>query len=760
MKQSKFQTSVLSEKLTKLFLSVAVLIFFSSGAALGQALTGKILDNSGTPVIGAYIIHTASEHHAHTNGSGYFVLPGVNVGDTIQVTHVGYETETRVIKDLGMEMTIRVKEVTIELSEVVFSEEVNPMNTLSRLDLKLNPVSSSQEVLMKVPGLFIGQHAGGGKAEQIFLRGFDIDHGTDINITVDGLPVNMVSHAHGQGYSDLHFLIPETIERVDFDKGPYNADKGNFATAGYVNFQTKKGLDKSSVSVQGGSFNTIRTVGLFNLVNTEKNRAYIATEYLGSDGPFEASQNFTRLNLMGRYGFTTDNGANIDLTASYFTSQWDASGQIPVRAVRSGQITRFGALDDTEGGSTDRMNLSLNHTKLVNENLFVKNTVYYSTYNFELYSNFTFFLEDSVNGDQIRQKENRALFGAESQINYSDNFNGGEYNLQFGIGLRSDAVKNNELSKTANRDSTLSRTQLGNVNENNYFSYLNLDLYLGKLRINPGVRVDYFTYLYQDALTPQYDPNSLNSAVFSPKLNFIYTLNDKTQIYAKTGIGFHSNDTRLVLERPNNEFILPRAFGADLGGNFKLFPRVILNAAAWYLYSEQEFVYVGDAGIVEPSGKSERQGIDLGLRYQALNWLYIDGDFTFSEGRSIEDPEGANFIPLAPRITATAGASVQKGAFSGSLRGRYLQDRPANEDNSVIAEGYTIFDLTANYKYHQFTFGVFVQNLFDSEWNETQFDTESRIRLADGTLEQNPVSEIHFTPGTPFNIRGSVTFDF
>ncbi|WP_296705576.1 TonB-dependent receptor [Algoriphagus sp.] len=725
-----------------------------------QALKGRVLDRASSPIIGAYIIHTASEHHAHTNESGYFVLPGVNEGDSLQVSHIGYESQIIVVDNISREITIRMDESAIELSEVVFSQDVNPVNTLSRIDLKTNPVNTSQDILRKVPGLFIGQHAGGGKAEQIFLRGFDIDHGTDINITVDGMPVNMVSHAHGQGYSDLHFLIPETVERVDFDKGPYNADKGNFATAGYVNFQTKRGLDKSSVSVQGGSFNSVRTVGLFNLINEKNNNAYVAAEYLASDGPFESSQNFNRLNLMGRYGLTLDNGNDISLIASHFTSKWDASGQIPIRAVESGQISNFGALDDTEGGYTSRTNIALNHSKLINDRLFIKNNAYYSTYEFELFSNFTFFLEDSVNGDQIRQYENRAIFGAESQLTYSNTFNGGEYALQFGVGLRSDDIRDNELAGTKNRDSVRYVTQRGDITESNYYSYVNFDLYLKKLRINPGIRVDYFNYLYQDDLTPAYDPESLTAAVVSPKLNFIYTANENVQVFLKSGIGFHSNDTRLVLERPNNESILPRAFGADLGGNFKLMPRLIVNGALWYLRLEQEFVYVGDAGIVEASGRTARRGVDLGLRWQANNWLYFDGDFTYSYARSIDDPEGNNFIPLAPRITTTGGLSFEKNGFAGALRARYLQDRPANEDNSVIAEGYTIVDMNASYSFNAITFGFFIENLLNSDWKETQFDTESRIRLANGNLEPNPVSEIHFTPGTPFNFRGFVKFTF
>jgi len=289
---------------------------------------------------------------------------------------------------------------------MVITEELNTVSTISRLDLKVTPVNSSQEVLRKVPGLFIGQHAGGGKAEQIFLRGFDVDHGTDVSISVDGMPVNMVSHAHGQGYSDLHFVIPETINKIDFGKGGYYAQEGDFNTAGYVNFETKDYLKESSISASAGQFNTLRTVGLFDLLeNTKNQNAYVALEYIATDGPFESPQNFNRLNLFGKYVMYSPENDKLTLTASHFTSRWDASGQIPQREVDNGNMTRFGAIDDTEGGETERTNFNVTFDNYISDDTKLSANAFYSHYAFELYSNFTFFLEDPVNGDQIKQKE-------------------------------------------------------------------------------------------------------------------------------------------------------------------------------------------------------------------------------------------------------------------------------------------------------------------------------------------------------------------
>lgn len=723
--------------------------------ALTQTTTyGRITDSEGTAVQEAYVLHTASGIHTHTNEIGVFSLRDLNRGDTLRVTHLGYETYEWVIDDPTVRIDIRLAEAFFELSEILVGQNIKAVNLITEIDLQTNPVNSSQEILRKVPGLIIGQHAGGGKAEQIFLRGFDIDHGTDINITVDGMPVNMVSHAHGQGYADLHFLIPETIESIDFGKGPYYSDKGNFATAGYVDFRTKDRLSNSSITAEVGSFNTIRTVGLFDLVSSDNHSAYLATEYLVSDGPFEASQNFDRLNIMGKYTATLPGQDRISVLASHFQSQWDASGQIPVRAVESGLISRFGAIDDTEGGTTSRTNIALEYDKNIDEQTFLRNRIYYSLYDFELFSNFTFFLNDPENGDQIRQREERSIFGFESTWNRSTYLGSTATFLQAGVGLRFDDSNNNELARTANRDSTLSLVQLGNIDETNLFGFVNAEFDLGRLLINPAVRVDYFEFDYVDEVQTIYDPQSNNAAIVSPKLNFIYNYRDDLQFFLKTGIGFHSNDTRVVLQERGEE-ILPAAYGADLGTIWKPVPRLIVDVALWYLFLEQEFVYVGDEGIVEPSGRTERQGVDFGLRYQPVDWLFFDGNLTYTYARSIDEPEGLQFIPLAPDFTATGGFSIRADNFNAGLRFRYLDDRPANEDDSIVAEGYFITDLNATYSWKRLSIGFNIENLFDSDWEETQFATESRLSFEDESVE-----EIHFTPGVPFFFEGRIQYKF
>ncbi|MFD2541879.1 TonB-dependent receptor [Lacinutrix gracilariae] len=735
-----------------------IVLLFSFSSVLAQDIKGKITDAFKQPLEDVYIFNASTNSHAHSLPNGTFILLNNKVGDTLNLGLLGFKKQTIVVSkqhvEQGLEVALESK--TLMLEELVIKEQLNPVNTITKIDVATTPVNSSQEILRKVPGLIIGQHAGGGKAEQLFLRGFDIDHGTDISINVDGMPVNMVSHAHGQGYSDLHFVIPETINEIDFGKGPYYGKQGDFNTAGYVDFSTKDHLKESTIKLSAGQFNSLKTLAMFNLLEDKLDQnAYLAAEYLESDGPFESPQNFNRLNLFGKYVMYTPDNNKLSLTASHFTSRWDASGQIPQREVDNGNITRFGAIDDTEGGNTHRTNFNLEYNKYMSDNTKLKTNAFYSHYAFELYSNFTFFLEDPINGDQIKQKEDRHIFGVNTEITKDLSLGNLPLSLTSGIGLRHDVVNDVELSKTLNKTTIIENVQLGDINQTNIDAFVSAEVALGKLTINPALRFDYFKFLYNDKLQPALNTQSETKAIVSPKLNFFYDAKDNLQLFVKSGIGFHSNDTRVVVAQ-SGEDILPRAYGVDVGNIWKPFSKLIVNSALWYLFSEQEFVYVGDAGIVEPSGESERYGLDLGLRYQLNDWLFLDTDATFTHARSVEEADGENYIPLAPDFTMAGGLSVKdiKG-FSGGIRYRFIDDRPANEDNSIVAEGYFVTDFNVNYTFSDITLGLVIENLFDVDWNETQFATESRLQN-----EAQPVEEIHFTPGTPFFIKGSISYSF
>ncbi|WP_343329680.1 TonB-dependent receptor [Polaribacter staleyi] len=739
----------------KLILLFAITLCLQSFA---QQLKGRVVDDFKQPIENVYIYNSIKNTHTHTNENGSFILEKTVANDVLEVGLLGFEKRELIItkNDIENGITIALVSKIFQLDELVLRKEMNAIETIAKVDLELNPVNSSQEILRKVPGLIIGQHAGGGKAEQIFLRGFDIDHGTDISLSVDGMPINMVSHAHGQGYSDLHFVIPETIQKINFGKGPYYANTGDFNTAGYVDFSTKKAINNNTVSVGFGDFNSLRTLGMFNLLDTKKDQnAYVAVEYIETDGAFESPQNFNRVNVFGKYNAFINDTDRISLTASHFTSSWDASGQVPEREIANGNITRFGAIDDTEGGFTSRTNFNVELNKTLDDASLLKANAFYSHYNFELYSNFTFFLEDAVNGDQIKQFEDRDIFGMNVQLSNIVNYGNVEATYTKGAGLRYDLINDIELSHTKNRSETLNQIQLGDVKQTNMFAFFNADFEVGKFKISPSVRLDYFKFLYNDRLNPAYETLSKSEAIVNPKLNFLYTQNDNLQWYLKSGIGFHSNDARVILQQETDK-ILPRAYGADFGNIWKPTKNLVLNTAVWYLLSEEELVYVGDAGVIEPSGKSERFGFDFGLRYQFTDWLYLDTDLTATKARSLENISGEDYIPLSPDFTMSGGLSFSNlGNFSGGLRYRFIDDRPANEDNSIVADGYFVSDFNINYKMNDITFGIALENIFDVAWNETQFATESRLQN-----ETESVEEIHFTPGTPFFAKATITYTF
>jgi outer membrane cobalamin receptor len=727
-------------------------------------LQGRVFNlANGQPIAGAVVQLRPSTAQAYADEHGHFVFKGLAGGTyLLQASMLGYAPVfiSVTLKDNDtQEVPLGLVEKNVNVQEVVIAptQELGT-KAIGGLDLKTRPVNNTQDLLRLVPGLFIAQHAGGGKAEQIFLRGFDCDHGTDVAVCVDGMPVNMVSHAHGQGYADLHFVIPELVGGLSFSKGPYDAKTGDLNTAGAVRFTTKNTLPKSFVKLEGGRFGYMRGVGAFNLLGTDtthaRQSAYVATEFVNTDGFFENSQNFKRINLLAKYSTTLDDNTRVSISASHFTSGWDASGQIPDRAVASGLISRFGSIDPTEGGTTSRQNLNLIISKPLANGAVFKNQVFYSHYTFSLFSNFTFLANDSLHGDQIHQYETRDMYGYNGS--YSQSFRLGTVGMSTvaGISLRDDNVSTSGLDHTQRRQ-YVSTERLGTIAQTNAGAYVEQTAFITpRFTVSAGVRLDAFRFRYLSALTDT--PGvAVVKAIVSPKLNLSYNLTTQTQVYVSAGTGFHSNDARVATyARSGNT--LPRATGADLGINLKPTKRIFVNAALWMLDIESEFVYVGDASIVAPSGYTRRTGIDASIRYQITESLYADFDVNAANPRFTSGPENARAVPLAPRLTSMGGLTVQtKWGLSGSLRYRYLGNRPAMEDRSIMAAGYTLADAVVSYAKGPYLFSASAENLFNVRWKEAQFATESRLKG-----EATAVNEIHFTPGTPLFIKGGMTYQF
>jgi outer membrane receptor protein involved in Fe transport len=624
-------------------------------------------------------------------------------------------------------------------------------------DLELRPSNTPSDVLQLTPGLIIGQHHGGGKADQILFRGFDSDHGTDFAVFIDGIPVNMVSHAHGQGYADMHWLIAETIERVEIYKGPYFPQLGDFATSGAMNIITKQRDKDSSLTLSGGSYNTQRYVGILSPPEGTILRPFIAGEFYHNDGPFKSENNYNRYNLLAKFGLLSTANSNLTFLGTFFRTAWDASGEVPARAVRSREIGRFGSIDPSEGGKSDRQNLSLlyNYTD-ANQSFNAQTWV--SWYQLQLWSNFTLFLNDEVNGDGIEQRDKRFLAG--NNINYRRAYNLWGLPMESSVGFqsRSDRIRvglfhQRERERLETRSNNLVRqTNLG------WFAQQEVKP-TSWLRTQLGVRLDNFWYDVDQIGDPGSvsDPISGNgsASIVNPKLNFIFTpLKDTdavrgTNLFLNFGGGFHSNDARVFVQDPDEK--IPRFWGGELGSKTRLFDRLDVTFAYWRSYLESELVFVGDEGTFEPAGPSNRHGVETEFRYDILPWLSYDLDLSYTWAKFTNGDK----VPLAPRFLAFTGITARhESGVQSRLQMRHLGSRYGIEDGSIKTPSSTIFDLFLKYVWRRYEFFLEFQNLANTKWRSTEHVFESRLPTEPsgvGTLDS------HFTPGDPFTVKGGIT---
>lgn len=788
-----------------LFLLLSFLTLSARAHNAGN-VCGTVSDaKTGGPLIGINIQIRGSLYGTYTDLNGKFELKNIQIGSyDLVFSSLGYQTlvkRVEIKENKTDTLTIKLEESVIGLNEVTV-QGIRPISAASSkeiraIDRQLKPFRSSQDMLLMVPGLFIAQHQGGGKAEQIFLRGFDCDHGTDVAINVDGMPVNMVTHAHGQGYADLHFLISETVDEMDVNKGPYLANIGDFYTAGAVNFKTKDILENNLIKIEAGEFNTQKYTVMYQPENggVEQN-GYIAMQYHHFDGPFTSPEKFERMNIFGKYFFQLTPNSKLTFSAGGFSTGWNASGQIPERAVKQGIIGRFGGIDNLEGGVTNRKNVNVNYKFLTSNGSEFEVTSYFTQYNFKLYSNFTYFLVDTVNGDMIEQNEHRSMQGINANYKFKTSWLGFRQLNKIGGGYRGDLI-DIQLWHSPNR---IRMNQYTNdlIDEQNLNAWYQQEfIFSSKFRVVWGLRHDYFTFSKDDKAGSSLDSinNGLphasgvaSQSVFSPKINFIISPVKHFDVFLNFGQGFHSNDARdavigaRVKELSNtwkneglssdqintrlsnynfdpgmqNTGTLPKATGAEIGVKSRWFNRLHLSVSAWYLHLDKEFVYSGDGGMAELSDPTQRLGIDAEARLSILSWLWADVDISSAKATIMNLPKGENFVPLAPTLTASGGISViREQGFSGSIRFRHLNNRPANEDNSVVALGHTLYNASLAYTYQQFTFAVNAENLLNSDWNEAQFATETRLKG-----ETTSTTDLCYTPGNPRNVQFSISYKF
>ena len=654
-------------------------------------------------------------------------------------------------------------------------------------EMRLRPYISTGDLLNAAPGFFSIQHAGGGKANQYFLRGFDADHGTDVAFFVDGVPINAVTHGHGQGYTDLHFVIPELIQRMEVRKGPYYAEYGDFATAGAIDLVLDSEKPHSSLSPGGGTYRTFRGVTILS-PKTESVKPLIAVEVFGTDGPFQNPEDLLRVNAFARTSFDLRGRTKLSLTGMAYINDWNASGQIPLREVQSGNLDYFGSIDPNEGGSSQRYSLYVSidspakagaagERSVGGEGLSLVGWVTHSR--FALYSNFTFFVNDPGDGDMIRQGDNRTTFGLRTKYGFVHRFDRVSLRSRFGANFRFDAI-DNTLQDAPAREVTNTRVD-ANIGEGSIGVFAEEELKWKWLRLIAGLRFDYFGFNIDDRLEDTSTPGTKTSGeraqgIVLPKASLITRPVEPLELFFNFGRGFHSNDARGVVLGTDPVTPLTAALGWELGARVIAWERLQLSAVFFWLKLDSELVWVGDEGTTEPNGETRRLGIETQFRLQIVPWLLADLDVTWVRAEFVNNPGNANAVALAPELLLSGGLTArdERTGLSGRLGVFYIADRPATEDRFLTAEGFVRVDASFGWDNERFGIQAQLLNLFNRRWRQAQFATTGRLPGEDSPADcpsgTRPVTEpdgafvgcedIHFTPGWPIHLQVLATVKF
>ena len=640
-------------------------------------------------------------------------------------------------------------------------------------DYALRPHSTTQEILNNVPGLLVVQHQGGGKAVQYFIRGFDADHGTDFALFTDGIPVNMVTHAHGQGYADLNYLIPETVKNLELFKGPYFVNLGDFSLAGALKINTKDEFEQNFALAEGGSFDTQRYV-LGGSVPLAWAKTLVAAEAYFTNGPFENPQHYSKYNVFSKLTVTSIPDQLLTFLGSVYSGDWDASGQLPVRVVGNGpgQINRFGSLDPTEGGDTDRENVSVSWSYQPSGLEQWSAQLWGSRYHLNLFSDFTFFqigglrfytepgsntvtdrcaglgascpllpppsipLSAFIPSDGIEQKDTRLLFGGFVQYNRFYSIGNvpwlGDVPTQstFNLSTRGDSIELGLWHQY--RRNPFYATNKVAVWEQSVSGFWGQQFFLNDWsRLEGGVRGDVFFFDVANRLPIEgTDPNFVEVPISgnavkglpSPKVNLVLGPWYDTEYYLNFGYGFHSNDARDVVLTGTSG--LAQGYGAEVGARTRQFGRLDVASALWFLHLDSELVFDGDVGTDVPSGATRRWGIDFETRYQITDWLFADYDLNFA------NPTFTNgeAVPLAPTLFMNGGLTADfRNGFAAALRLRYLGDRPANPERTLTAQGWTLLDLLLRYRWRFLEASVALTNITNTAWREAQFEESTCV---------------------------------
>jgi len=688
--------------------------------------------------------------------------------------------------DAQQPATMETVTVTGKAADLLGTALTATKGQASAAEIQARPYLRRGEILETVPGMVITQHAGGGKANQYFLRGFNLDHGTDFAISIDGMPVNMRTHSHGQGYADLNILIPELVERLDYEKGTYEARNGDLSSAGSADFKLFNELPQGIASLTWGENNYWRGLLADTFSVGERGKLTLALEYNTYDGPWVLPEDFNRVNGFARY-FHGDADNHVALTAMAYHGEWKSSDQIPQRAIDSGRIPRFGFVDSRAGGDSQRYSLQLNWRRTegaeaapytpgkgdgksaietpavaaTGDDVW-KGSVYGFYYDLDLYSNFTYFLDNPQRGDQFEQAEKRWTFGGELTREWNNRqIFQAQTSFAMGVQTRHDFIDPIGLYKTERR-SRFDTVRQDKVYEGSIGIFAEATTrWTPWLRTTAGVRGDAFWFDVES--DNRRNTGEELAGIVSPKFTAVLGPWKATEFYLNFGTGFHSNDARGVntsVDPTSGDAVSPvdplvRTIGAEFGIRTQIIPKLTLTAAVWWLDSDSELVYVGDAGTNEPGPSSRRYGVEVAAYWRPLEWFTFDAEFAATHARFEDVPD--RYIPDSVPWMFSGGVTLGKeeGPFA-SLRARAFAKRPLTEDNSVKGKDSFLVNGQVGWRAKQWEVAVECLNLFDREDNDIEYSYTSR--LSGEPLEG--IDDIHLHPTEPRTFRVRATYRF
>ena len=630
---------------------------------------------------------------------------------------------------------------------------------VTQQQLEARTVYRPGELLEAVPGLIVSQHSGEGKANQFYLRGFNLDHGTDLRTSVDGMLVNQRSHAHGQGWTDVNFLIPELATLLDYRKGPFYAAEGDFSSAGAVNVKYANTLPQGIFSVGLGQNGFARTLLADSPKLGEGNLLY-ALELFHNDGPFSVGDNYRKRNGVLRYSQGTEaNGFNVTLMA--YDAQWHSTDQIAQRAVQAGSLGRFDAIDQTGGGQASRYSVS-GAWRQSSGNASTQVNAYVVRSRLDLFSNFTYFLDDPVNGDQFAQPDRRTTVGINASRTWSSTLLGRSSDTTVGAQFQNDNISNALYNSVARQ--RVSTTRSDHIVERSLGLYLeNTTQWMEKFRTVAGLRTDRFNFKVDSDNSANSGTNS--DSKVSPKLNLIFGPWNKTEFYTSAGYGFHSNDARgttITIDPKTGSGVdkvspLVRSKGVEFGVRTEAIAGLQSALSFYRLDFDSELVFVGDAGTTEAGRPSRRVGFEFSNYYKPANWLTLDADLSFARARFRGFDPAGNRIPGAVEGVASLALAVDKvGPYFGALQLRYFGPRPLLEDNSVRSRGTATLNGRIGYKFNpKLKLELEGFNLTNRKDSAIDYFYKSQLRG-----EAAAVSDIHFHPIESRTFRLTLTANF